>query len=124
MPATCADSPGLDQPMELQMSETKHGSDNGTSQEKIANNKVGYKKPPQRTQFVKGQSGNPNGRPKRPVGVSIKEVLDGVQRGKNGGVISSREAIVIRVLNDAMKCKQKAFSRFLKLMTASGLLRS
>src|SRR5438270_12398985 len=106
------------------MSETTHESDNGTSQERIANNEVGYKKPPKRAQFVKGQSGNPNGRPKRPEGVSIKEVLDGVQRGKNGEVISSREAIVIRLLNDAMKGDQRAFSKFLWLMTKSGLLRS
>jgi hypothetical protein len=54
--------------------------------------------------------------------VSIAEVLDGTQHGKNGEVISSREAIVIRLFNDAMKGKQKAFSRFLYLMNKSGLL--
>ena len=32
---------------------------------------------------------------KAPIGISIKEILDGDQRGKNGEVISGREAYVI-----------------------------
>jgi hypothetical protein len=89
-----------------------------------ANYEIGYKKPPTKNQFKKGQSGNPRGRPKRAEGVSISEVLDGKQRGKNGEVISNREAIVIRILNDALKGNQKAFARFLNFMTQSGLLRT
>jgi Family of unknown function (DUF5681) len=85
---------------------------------------VGFGKPPSKSKWKKGQSGNPRGRPKRPEGVSITEVLNADQRGKNGEVISSREAIVIRILNDAMTGNQKAFSKFLHLMTKSGLLRS
>jgi hypothetical protein len=85
---------------------------------------VGFRKPPSKSKWKKGQSGNPQGRPKRPEGVSITEVLDGEQRGKNGEVISSREAIVIRIMNDAMAGNQKAFSKFIHLMNKSGLLRS
>ncbi len=85
---------------------------------------VGYKRPPKHTQFAKGRSGNPNGRPKRPDGISIRELLDGDQPGKNGAVISKREAIVVRLMNDAMAGNQRAFSRFLNLMTEAGLLRS
>lgn len=85
---------------------------------------IGYGKPPAKHKFKKGQSGNPRGRPKRPEGISISEVLDGKQRGKNGEVISNREAIVIRILNDALKGNQKAFSRFLRFMTEFGLLQS
>ena len=85
---------------------------------------VGYKKPPKHTQFAKGRSGNPNGRPKRPDGISIKELLDSDQQGKNGEVISKREALVVRLMNDAMAGNQRAFGRFLKLMTEAGLLRS
>ena len=64
-------------------------------------NHVGYRKPPRHSQFVKGRSGNPSGRPKRPVGTSIKEILDGDQRGKNGEIISRREAYVIALVNEA-----------------------
>jgi hypothetical protein len=84
----------------------------------------GYGKPPKRAQFRKGQSGNPAGRPKAPIGVSIKDILDGDQMGKNGEVISRRETIVIRMLNDALAGNQKAFGRFLKLLSLSGLKRA
>ena len=83
---------------------------------------VGYKKPPLKTQFAKGQSGNPRGRPKRSDSVSIKELLNGEQRGKNGEVISRREALVVKLLKDALNGKQKAFARFLKFMIETGLL--
>jgi Family of unknown function (DUF5681) len=83
---------------------------------------IGYKKPPPKTQFAKGQSGNPRGRPKRSDSVSIKELLNGEQRGKNGEVISRREALVVKLLKDALSGKQKAFARFLKLMIETGLL--
>jgi hypothetical protein len=85
---------------------------------------VGYKRPPKHSQFPKGKSGNPGGRPKAPIGISIKDILDGDQMGKNGEVISRREAIVIRMLNDALAGNQKAFGRFVKLLDSSGLKRS
>jgi Family of unknown function (DUF5681) len=62
---------------------------------------VGYGKPPAKNQFKKGQSGNPNGRPKQPEGISITEILNGKQYGKNGEAISSREALVISLLKNA-----------------------
>jgi hypothetical protein len=85
--------------------------------------KIGYGKPPRHAQFPKGTTGCPTGRPKRPVGISIKEILDGDQRGKNGEVISRREAFVIALVNDALRGNQKAFSKFMKLMHRSGLMR-
>lgn len=85
---------------------------------------VGYKRPPKHSQFPKGKSGNPSGRPKAPTGISIKDILDGDQMGKNGEFISRREAIVIRMLNDALAGNQKAFGRFLKLLNLSGLKRA
>jgi hypothetical protein len=85
---------------------------------------VGYGKPPKHTQFAKGRSGNPNGRPKLPDGISIRELLDGDQPGRNGEVISKREALVLRIMNDAMAGKPRAFGRFLNLMIQAGLLRA
>jgi hypothetical protein len=86
-------------------------------------NDIGYKKPPKHSRFTKGRSGNPAGRPKAPIGISIKEILDGDQRGKNGEVISRRKAYVIALVNEALRGNQKAFSRFLTLMNRSGLMR-
>jgi hypothetical protein len=85
--------------------------------------KIGYGKPPRHAQFPKGTTGCPTGRPKRPVGISIKEIFDGDQRGKNGEVISRREAYVIAIVNEALRGNQKAFSKFMKLMHRSGLMR-
>jgi hypothetical protein len=85
--------------------------------------KVGYGTPPRHAQFRKGVSGNPTGRPKRSEGISIKEILDGDQRGKNGEVISRREAYVIALVNEAMRGNQKAFTKFMSLMGRSGLIR-
>jgi hypothetical protein len=83
----------------------------------------GYGKPPKHSQFPKGKSGNPGGRPKKPIGISIKEILDGDQRGKNGEVISRREAYVIALVNEALRGNQKAFTKFMNLMNRSGLIR-
>ncbi len=83
----------------------------------------GYGKPPKHAQFAKGRSGNPGGRPKDPIGISIKELFDGDQRGKNGEVISRREALVISIVNEALRGNQKAFSKFMTLMHRSGLMR-
>lgn len=83
----------------------------------------GYGKPPKHSQFSKGKSGNPGGRPKKPVGFSIEEIFDGDQRGKNGEVVSRREALMIALVNDALRCDQKAFSKFMDLMNRSGLMR-
>src|SRR5260370_15020710 len=85
--------------------------------------KIGYGKPPRHAQFRKGTTGCPTGRPKRPPGISIKEILDGDQRGKNGEVISRREAYVIAIVNEALRGNQKAFSKLMTLMHRSDLMR-
>jgi hypothetical protein len=103
------DHPKTDPPSQRQRSADQHD--------------IGYGKPPKHSQFPKGKSGNPAGRPKAPIGISIKEILDGDQRGKNGEVISRREAYVIALVNEALRGNQKAFSKFMKLMHRSGLIR-
>ena len=67
---------------------------------------VGYKKPPRRTQFKPGQSGNPKGRPKKPKTVAdvfLKQVSKNVTISIGGKVErkSMLEAIAIKHINKA-----------------------
>src|ERR1700732_3060714 len=71
------------------------------------NNEVGYGKPPGHTRFVKGRSGNPNGRPKGSQNLST--ILDKVGRERvrvteNGRVryITKREATMLQLMNKAV----------------------
>jgi hypothetical protein len=86
--------------------------------------KVGYRKPPKHSQFPKGTSGYPSGRPKSPDGVSLKEIFDGQQPAKNGKTVSRREAMVYAIIQEALKGNQKAFRNFMRLMNRSGLIRA
>jgi hypothetical protein len=104
-------------------SEKSHTDPPSQQQHSSDQHDIGYGKPPKHSQFPKGKSGNPGGRPKAPIGISIKEILDGDQRGKNGEVISRREAYVIALVNEALRSNQKAFSKFMKLMHDSSLMR-
>ncbi|MCK1303412.1 hypothetical protein IVB33_39595 [Bradyrhizobium sp. 24] len=84
---------------------------------------IGYKRPPKHAQFPKGRTGNPKGRPKRPDGISLKELFDGVQRTKDGSTLSRRELMVRRILHDAMAGDPREFKKFIDLMERSGLIR-
>jgi hypothetical protein len=71
------------------------------------NNDVGYGNPPGHTRFVKGQSGNPNGRPKGSQNLST--ILDKVGRERvrvteNGRsrYITKREATILQLVNKAV----------------------
>jgi hypothetical protein len=105
------------------MTDNSHTDPPSRPQHSTDQQDVGYGKPPKHSQFAKGKSGNLSGRPKTPVGINIKDILDGDQRGKNGEVISRREAYVIALVNEASTGNQKAFSKFMKLMHRSGLMR-
>lgn len=86
---------------------------------------LGYANPPRRTQFKKGQSGNPRGRPRRKKAINTMldeilykqvEITEGGRRRK----VAAVEALLKRQLAEAMKGDAKAFDRLFKLQQAVG----
>lgn len=82
---------------------------------------VGYGNPPRASQFKKGQSGNPNGRPKAKKSARdiIKAALFAPVTIREGGRtrrISTLEALMKRLRKDALEGDLKATDRLLKLM--------
>jgi len=82
---------------------------------------VGYGKPPHHTRFVKGQSGNPRGRP--PSAKNLKTLLnkalnERVVVTENGGrrKISKREAIVTQLVNRSAQADLKAIQILLAML--------
>ena len=83
--------------------------------------KVGYRKPPSHTRFVKGQSGNPRGR--APGAKNMKTLLSKVLNElvvvtDNGGrrKVSKREAIITQLVNRSAKADFKAIQILLGMI--------
>jgi hypothetical protein len=86
---------------------------------------VGYGRPPKATQFKKGQSGNPKGRPKgsRPVGAVLQEILgQRIAVTENGRTrrLPALEVMLRRLANDAMRSEPVALKLMLSLFDRYG----
>jgi hypothetical protein len=82
---------------------------------------MGYGKPPRHSQFVKGQSGNPRGRPpgvKNLKTLLMKALNELVVVTESGGrrKISKREAIVTQLVNGSAKGDFKAIQILLGML--------
>jgi len=89
---------------------------------RMANNskKIGYGKPPKEHQFKKGQSGNPNGRPKGTLNVATvvdKTLQEMVVVNENGEhkMLTKFEAAIKQMANKAALGDPRAFRELINL---------
>jgi Family of unknown function (DUF5681) len=86
---------------------------------------VGYGRPPVATQFKKGESGNPKGRPKgsRTVGAVLQDILQQrIPVTENGKTrrLPALEVMLRRLANDAMRNEPVALKLMLSLFDRYG----
>lgn len=91
-----------------------------------ANYDVGYGKPPAHTRFQKGQSGNPQGRPKGKLNLvtvlnrALHEKVTVVEHGKRRS-ITKLEAAFKQLVNKAVQGDPRAIQQVLSLGSLIGL---
>lgn len=89
----------------------------------MANDNAGYGKPPEHSRFKPGQSGNPKGRPKGKISLAqlFQKQLEGKMVVTIGGrqkTMSRREALIMSIVSDALKGKDKIRKQVLDLLLA------
>jgi hypothetical protein len=100
--------------MEMMMSDTDDDGDDDDYE-------VGYRKPPKATQFRRGQSGNPKGRPKGAQNFTTvvrRTARLGVSLLENGRRrrVSTQEAVLLRLREKALAGDARALDTYLELM--------
>ena len=88
---------------------------------------VGYGKPPLRSQFKRGQSGNPRGRPKK--SRNLRSIIEDalltkitVREGDKTRIVSKLEGLVLRHIDSALKGNDRAALTTLKMAEHVGLI--
>jgi hypothetical protein len=86
---------------------------------------VGYGRPPKATQFAKGASGNPAGRPKgsRTVGATLQDILQqkiAVTENGKSKRLPVFEVMLRRLVNEAMRSDPRAIKLLLSLVDRYG----
>ena len=87
---------------------------------------VGYCRPPEATQFKKGQSGNRRGRPKgtKNIATHLNEILQeriSVREGGKVRTMTKAEAMLQKMAHKAMMGDSKALSSIIAMARMSGL---
>jgi uncharacterized protein DUF5681 len=87
---------------------------------------VGYRRPPAHTRFKPGHPGR-GGRPKkqRNVRTVLKNTLDEritIREGKRTRSVSKLDAVILRLVNEAVSGNAKAQSNLITLMRSQGLI--
>jgi Family of unknown function (DUF5681) len=82
---------------------------------------VGYGRPPKKTQFKPGRSGNPRGRPKGPrsIGAILREAIGQkipVAEGGKTRRLPALEVLFRRLVNEALRSDPKAIKLLLSLV--------
>jgi hypothetical protein len=84
---------------------------------------VGYGRPPKQSQFMKGQSGNPKGRPKGSKSVAsmfnqiTRELINVTENGRTK-TVTRLEAVLHRMTNEALSGNTRVMREFVQLSRA------
>jgi hypothetical protein len=87
---------------------------------------VGYKRPPSKTQFKPGQSGNPRGRPKRQLDMSSalnQAFNDKIVVPELGKTLTGMEAYVQSIVDRVLRGDSKAIPKLVQLFTKTKLFK-
>jgi hypothetical protein len=88
---------------------------------------IGYKRPPGKTQFKPGKSGNPRGRPKRKkldIGLALNKALnDKVVVTGLGKTLTGFEAVIQSIVHRVLQGESKAIPELLRLFTKAKMFK-